>query len=238
MTGIVWLSPDEPVSFPAANKALKEPNGLLAAGGNLTPDWLLTAYAQGIFPWYSEGQPVLWWSPDPRAVLFPKEFHLARSLSKVLRQGVFETRINSDFTGVISACAAPRASQLGTWLCTPMIEAYTHLHTLGYAHSVETWRENRLVGGIYGICLGGVFFGESMFSRETDASKVALARLVAEAPAAGLALIDCQVPSPHLASLGSRCIPRSEFLALLERHCATQRTGHIFNGPAQFARSK
>ena len=210
MSGIVWLGDEEdPTWFPPVSSALAEPEGLLAAGGELSPARLLAAYERGIFPWYSETQPVLWWCPELR---------ISRSLRKVLRSGRFVTRLDTAFTSVIEGCAAPRAASPGTWLTPEMVAAYTRLHALGFAHSVETWHDGALVGGLYGVCLGGVFFGESMFSAETDASKVALVRLRAEAQARGIALIDCQVPNPHLRSLGSRCIPRQEFVALLAHH--------------------
>jgi len=176
---ITWLSPqDAPEWFPPLEQALDEPAGLLAAGGDLSPARLLAAYQRGIFPWYSPGQPVLWWSPDPRAVLFPAEFRCSRSLSKTLRNGGFGVRIDGNFAAVIDACAAPRPHSLGTWITSEMRNAYVELHRLGYAHSIEAWRAGALAGGLYGVRLGGVFFGESMFSRERDASKVALAHLV------------------------------------------------------------
>ncbi|HYC10304.1 MAG TPA: leucyl/phenylalanyl-tRNA--protein transferase [Steroidobacteraceae bacterium] len=216
MKTITWLSPqDAPEWFPPLEQALEEPSGLLAAGGDLSPERLLAAYRRGIFPWYSPGQPVLWWSPDPRAVLFPEEFHCTRSLAKTLRNGGFTAAIDRDFGAVIDGCAAPRAASPGTWITSEMRAAYLKLHRLGYAHSVESWRGNALVGGLYGVHLGGVFFGESMFSRERDASKVALAHLVAACRHHGLAVIDCQLPSRHLSSLGARTIPRSQFQALL-----------------------
>lgn len=220
MNRIVWLSDaDDPTWFPPVTEALIEPDGLLAAGGDLSPARLLTAYTRGIFPWYTEGQPVLWWSPDPRAVLFPNELHVSRSLRRRLRSGAYHTRTDSDFTGVIRGCAAPRASGGGTWLTPAMMSAYQRLHALGHAHSIETWQADRLVGGLYGVCLGQVFFGESMFSTVPDASKVALVRLMEIARERGIVLIDCQVPSAHLQSLGSRSIPRRDFLALLAAHC-------------------
>jgi len=213
---ITWLSPqDAPEWFPPLEQALEEPSGLLAAGGDLSPERLLAAYRRGIFPWYSPGQPVLWWSPDPRAVLFPEEFHCTRSLAKTLRNGGFTAAIDRNFGAVIDGCAAPRAASPGTWITSEMRAAYLKLHRLGYAHSVESWRGNALVGGLYGVHLGGVFFGESMFSRERDASKVALAHLVAACERNSLAVIDCQLPSRHLSSLGARTIPRSQFQALL-----------------------
>jgi leucyl/phenylalanyl-tRNA---protein transferase len=216
---ITWLSPeDAPERFPPLDRALDEPPGLLAAGGDLSAPRLLAAYRRGIFPWYSPGQPVLWWSPDPRAVLFPQEFRCARSLRKTLRNGGFETRIDHDFAAVIEGCAAPRAASAGTWITREMRAAYLELHRQGHAHSVETYRGGRLAGGLYGVRLGGVFFGESMFSREPDASKVALARLVELCRAEAIAVIDCQLPSRHLESLGSRLVPRCEFQAMLREH--------------------
>lgn len=216
MKTITWLSPqDGPDWFPPLERALDEPSGLLAAGGDLSVARLLAAYRRGIFPWYSPGQPVLWWSPDPRAVLFPEEFHCTRSLAKTLRNGGFVSAIDQDFHGVIEACAAPRPQSVGTWITPEMLAAYVELHRRGYAHSVETWRDGELVGGLYGVRLGGVFFGESMFSRERDASKVALARLVEACVAGGIVIIDCQMASTHLESLGSRRIPRARFQGLL-----------------------
>lgn len=203
--------PDTP--FPDPNTAEEEPNGLLAVGGDLSPRRLLNAYRQGLFPWYSEGQPILWWSPDPRMVLFPTELHVSRSLRKTLRQGRFQVSVDRAFEAVIQACAAPRADATGTWLVDEMIEAYRDLHRSGQAHSVETWREGELVGGLYGVSLGRTFFGESMFSRAADASKVALVALVERCQRHGIELIDCQVYSDHLRSLGAREIPRREFLA-------------------------
>lgn len=219
MRTITWLSPhDAPEWFPPPEQALEEPAGLLAAGGDLCPERLIAAYRRGIFPWYSPGQPVLWWAPDPRAVLFPEEFHLTRSLAKTLRNGGFESSLDCDFPAVIDGCAAPRAASPGTWITSEMRAAYLELHRLGRAHSIETWRHGTLVGGLYGVRLGGVFFGESMFSRERDASKAALAHLVAVCRRNSLTVIDCQLPSRHLASLGARTIPRAQFQALLAEH--------------------
>jgi leucyl/phenylalanyl-tRNA---protein transferase len=216
---ITWLSPqDAPEWFPPLEQALEEPAGLLAAGGDLSPQRLLAAYRRGIFPWYSPGQPVLWWSPDPRAVLFPDEFHCSRSLAKRLRHGSFAPSLDRDFGAVIDGCAAPRAASPGTWITSEMRAAYLELHRLGAAHSIEIWHDGVLSGGLYGVRLGGVFFGESMFSRERDASKAALAHLVAVCRCNGLAVIDCQLPSRHLLSLGARTIPRSQFQALLCEH--------------------
>ncbi len=184
----------------------------------MTPQRLLAAYEQGIFPWYSDEQPILWWSPDPRMVLFPEEFKISRSLGKTLRNGPYLTRLDTAFDAVIRACAAPRRSGADTWLNADMIGAYGELHRLGFAHSIETFQGDRLVGGLYGIHLGGVFFGESMFSRERDASKAAMARLVAECKERSIRLIDCQVASSHLSSLGARELPRGDFVALLKSH--------------------
>ena len=222
MKTITWLSPqDAPEWFPPLEQALEEPSGLLAAGGDLSPERLIAAYRRGIFPWYSPGQPVLWWSPDPRAVLFPEEFHCTRSLAKTLRNGGFSYSMDRDFAAVIDGCAAPRAASPGTWITSDMRAAYLELHRLEHAHSIEIWRAGALVGGLYGVRLGGVFFGESMFSRERDASKAALARLVAVCRRNSLAVIDCQLPSRHLTTLGSRTIPRSQFQALLREHART-----------------
>lgn len=216
MSGIAWLQKtDPPTALPPSSRALTEPNGLLAVGGALSPEWLIHAYRRGVFPWYSAEQPILWWAPDPRAVLLPAEFHTSRSLARSIVRRGYETRINTAFTEVIEACAGPRHGMPGTWITREMHEAYVLLHRRGLAHSFETWHEGRLVGGLYGVGLGRVFFGESMFSRATDASKVALARLVSECVARNVPLIDCQMPSPHLASLGSRNIPRWEFEARL-----------------------
>ncbi len=213
---LLWLGPDaDPARLPDPATALREPNGLLAAGGALTPDWLLAAYRRGIFPWFGAGQPILWWSPDPRAVFDPAHFHPSRSLRQSLRNRGYETRIDTDFAGVIAGCAEPRADGPGTWITPAMRGAYRELHRLGLAHSFETWHGNHLVGGLYGVRVGGMFFGESMFSRARDASKVALARLIDEARATGIGLIDCQLPTPHLESLGAETLSRAEFLGRL-----------------------
>lgn len=219
MRTITWLSPhDAPEWFPPPEQALEEPAGLLAAGGDLSPQRLMAAYRRGIFPWYSPGQPVLWWSPDPRAVLFPEEFRLSKSLAKTLRNGGFVASLDRDFAAVIDGCAAPRPSSPGTWITCEMRAAYLELHRLRHAHSIEIWRDGALAGGLYGVRMGGVFFGESMFSRERDASKAAVAHLVAVCRRNSLAVIDCQLPSRHLASLGARTIPRGQFQALLREH--------------------
>ena len=206
---IPWLRGNAP--FPPVEKALKSPNGLLCAGGDLSPRRLMDAYSHGIFPWFSEGDPILWWSPDPRMVLFPDELKISRSLRKTLEHDRFETRVDTAFAQVIANCAAPREGQSGTWIVPEMVEAYTKLHELGHAHSVESWLDGELVGGLYGVSIGKVFFGESMFTREPDASKVALVRLVERLRAGDCRLIDCQQATAHLASLGAREIPRTEF---------------------------
>jgi leucyl/phenylalanyl-tRNA--protein transferase len=213
---ITWLAPDDPPDhFPPHEAALSDPPGLLAAGGDLRPERLMAAYRRGIFPWYSPGQPVLWWSPDPREVLWPQEFHESRSLRRAIRQRGFSLHQDRDFAAVVSACAAPRSRSPGTWITDEMKAAYCALHALGVAHSYEIWHGDTLAGGLYGVRLGAVFFGESMFSRQADASKAALAGLVGRSRELGIELIDCQLPSAHLRSLGSRPIPRSEFLATL-----------------------
>lgn len=218
MKRITWLAPHERREwFPPLEQALDEPPGLLAAGGDLSSERLLAAYRRGIFPWYSPGQPVLWWCPDPRTVLFPAEFRCHRSLSKTIRNKDLRVSFNSSFEEVIDACAAPRSRSPGTWITPEMRAAYVQLHHLGFAHSIEVRQDGTLVGGLYGVRLGGVFFGESMFSRARDSSKVALAYLVQSCPASGIALIDCQMPSAHLTSLGARAIARTHFQGLLER---------------------
>jgi leucyl/phenylalanyl-tRNA--protein transferase len=214
---IPWLRPgDPPDAFPPAAEALADPNGLLCVGGDLSIPRLLNAYRRGIFPWYSEGQPILWWCPEPRAVLFPSELKVSRSLAKTLRNRGYRTTVDEAFTQVIAGCADTALRPEGTWISPGMRKAYQRLHELGYAHSVETWLDDRLVGGLYGIALGKVFFGESMFSVERDASKTALKRLVDEIEQRGFDLIDCQVDSEHLRSMGARLIPRSEFIARLQ----------------------
>jgi leucyl/phenylalanyl-tRNA---protein transferase len=211
---IPWLRGTAP--FPPVEKALKSPNGLLCAGGDLSAERLVDAYAHGIFPWFSEGDPILWWSPDPRMVLFPEELKVSRSLRRTLDRGPYETRMDTAFRKVIEACAEPRDGQAGTWIVPEMVNAYSRLHERGFAHSVESWRDGELVGGLYGVALGNVFFGESMFSRAADASKVALARLVERLRENGFRVIDCQQATAHLASLGAREIPRKAFAQLLQ----------------------
>ena len=214
---LTWLKRDN-FSFPPLETALREPNGLLAAGGDLQPERLLAAYRHGCFPWYQEGQPLLWWSPDPRTVLFPDELHVSRSLRKRMRHGDYQVTFDKAFTEVIQGCAGPRSYADGTWITTPMQDAYIRLHEMGVAHSVEVWQQGQLVGGLYGLAMGELFFGESMFSRATDASKVGFVTLVERLREWGFALIDCQMPTRHLESFGARSIPRAAFAEALAMH--------------------
>ncbi len=208
---VPWISVGS--RFPPVGSALAHPNGLLAAGDDLSARRLLDAYRRGIYPWYEEGQPVLWWSPDPRMVLMVDAFRLRRSLAKVIRNGGFEIRVDSAFEAVMHGCArVPRPGQEGTWITPAIIAAYADLHARGVAHAVESWREGRLVGGLYGVSIGRMFFGESMFALERDASKVALAYLVAILRARRFPMIDCQQETSHLASFGARPIPRRTFV--------------------------
>ncbi|RUR48987.1 leucyl/phenylalanyl-tRNA--protein transferase [Vreelandella populi] len=211
-----WLSSPYP-TFPSTAIALDSPNGLLAAGGDLSPPWLVEAYRRGIFPWYSDDDPILWWSPDPRMVLRPEQFKLRRSLAKRLRNGGFDVTLNQHFEHVINACAAPRAEDIGTWITDEMYNAYVTLNRLGIAHSIEVHQAGQLVGGLYGLAMGPVFFGESMFSNVPDASKVALAHLAGAMQAHGGKLIDCQMHTPHLASLGATTVARETFINYLEQ---------------------
>jgi leucyl/phenylalanyl-tRNA--protein transferase len=221
---IPWLTSNTP--FPPLETALHEPNGLLAAGGDLSPQRLLAAYRHGIFPWYSPGQPILWWSPQPRMVLFPQELKVSHSLAKRLRRGDYQIRIDSAFRAVMEACAtSPRPDQDGTWIVPELVEAYCQLHAFGYAHSVETWIDGELAGGLYGVSIGRMFYGESMFHRVTDASKIAVAHLAQFMVQNGYGMIDCQMQTSHLASLGAREIPREEF---------AQRLTALVNSPDQF----
>jgi len=213
---IFRLDPSRPdAPFPDVELAETEPDGLLAVGGDLEPARLLNAYRRGIFPWYSEGQPILWWSPDPRTVLFPERMKVSRSLRKTLRKRHFEVSVDQAFPEVVRACAGPRRDSEGTWILPEMVQAYVRLHGDGAAHSVEVWQEERLVGGLYGIALGQVFFGESMFSAAGDASKVALVHLTSRLRDWQYRMIDCQVYSPHLLTLGAEQIPRTWFSRLL-----------------------
>jgi len=216
---IPWLGLRDP--FPAVEDALVEPNGLLAAGADLSPARLLDAYGQGIFPWFNDGEPLLWWSPDPRMVLFPAEVHTSRSLRRTIKARTFKVTCDLAFAEVMRGCAAPRATQDGTWITAAMLRAYTELARLGHAHSIEVWADGELAGGLYGVAVGRVFYGESMFSRRSDASKVALVALGRQLHRWQFELIDCQMSTPHLASLGAREIPRAEFLQRIRR--ATQR---------------
>ncbi len=205
-----------PCEFPPDTAALDEPNGLIAIGGDLSPERLLAAYRRGIFPWYETGQPILWWTPEPRLILRPARLHVGRTFRKRIRRGDYTLRYDKDFSSVIHACAEPREGSGGTWITPEMIDAYVQLHRLGVAHSVEVWRENCLVGGLYGLALGAVFFGESMFSRDTDASKLALHALCESGKSNVTALIDCQVPSRHLVNLGAELVSRAEFANMLQ----------------------
>jgi len=221
---IHWLSAnDAPDAFPPAEHALREPDGLLAAGGDLSEPRLLAAYARGIFPWYEDGQPILWWSPDPRCVLQPDWLHVSRRSRRALRGAGLTVSFNRCFDAVIDGCAAPRAGQQGTWITPEMRAAYVSLHRSGWAHSAEIMRDERLIGGLYGIAIGKVFFAESMFSREANASKAALLSLCHRLMDAGFALIDCQVASGHLQRLGARTIPRSQFLQIVSEACSPTR---------------
>ena len=206
---IPWLDSGDP--FPEVERALAEPNGLLAAGADLSLPRLLEAYRNGIFPWFSHDQPILWWSPDPRMVLFPAELKVSRSLARTLRNARYEVHADTAFDAVVEGCRQPRRGESGTWITEEMAEAYGTLHRAGFAHSVETWLDGKLVGGLYGVALGRAFFGESMFARVSDASKVALVALARQLQHWGFGVIDCQMNTAHLASLGAREIPRAEF---------------------------
>ena len=214
---LTWLQRNSLV-FPPLENAMREPDGLLAAGGDLSADRLIQAYRHGCFPWFQEGQPILWWSPDPRTVIFPEELHVSRSLAKVIRQGRFQVTFDQDFAAVIRACAGPRSYADGTWITGPMQTAYLELHERGHAHSVEVWENGTLVGGLYGLAMGQLFFGESMFSHADNASKVGFATLVERLSDWGFVLIDCQMPTDHLHSFGARPVPRQEFAEYLHRH--------------------
>jgi leucyl/phenylalanyl-tRNA--protein transferase len=211
---IKWLHGQD--HFPPVTVALSEPNGLLAAGGDLSVSRLLAAYRLGIFPWFSVGQPILWWSPDPRLVLYPPQLKISRSLAKTLRNRDYELRADTSFKTVVRACAQPRPGQAGTWITGQMLAAYCALHAQGYAHCVETWIDGKLAGGLYGVALGRVFFGESMFTRVADASKIAFVHLVRQLMRWNFELIDCQVKTGHLESLGAREISRDDFMRQLQ----------------------
>ena len=215
MTAPYWLNLDD-MDFPSVDLALQEPDGLLAVGGDLSVDRLVNAYRHGIFPWYSDDQPILWWSPDPRLVLYPSQVKINRSLAKSLRKELFTVRFDTAFKDVIQACAAPRSDEEGTWITDDMQQAYLRLHEAGYAHSIECWQDDKLVGGLYGIALGKVFFGESMFSRVTEASKIALVYLCAHLVKWQFSMIDCQVETEHLINMGAVSIPRCDFVQQLE----------------------
>ena len=219
MTAPYWLNPYDPTDFPNVSLALHDPDGLLAVGGDLSIERLLAAYRRGIFPWYSGDQPILWWSPDPRSVLFPENLHISRSLRKTLRKQLFTITFDTAFADVIQACSETRADGLGTWITDEMQQAYLHLHEVGYAHSGECWLNGKLVGGLYGVAMGKVFFGESMFSRVTDASKVAFVFLVRQLQHWQFEMIDCQIQTAYLNQFGAELIPRSRFVQLLEQYC-------------------
>ena len=217
---IAWISADDPPdAFPNIEQAMHEPDGLLAAGGDLSRERLLAAYARGIFPWFERGQPILWWSPDPRCILVPGHFHVSRRLRRELRRSQAEIRFNTCFPDVIAHCAAPRPGQHGTWITSEMVAAYTSLHADGWAHSIEVWQDGALIGGLYGLAIGRVFFGESMFSRRSNASKYALYALSRHLQTKGFALIDCQVLSHHLTTLGATLMPRARFAEILHIAC-------------------
>ncbi len=219
-----WLSPDDPPDrFPPVALALREPDGLLAAGGDLSKERLLYAYRHGIFPWYDEGQPLLWWSPDPRCVFMAGDFHVSRRLQRECRRSAAELRFNTAFSEVVTECAGPRRSQQGTWITPAMKRAYRDLHDRGWAHSIEVWQAGKLAGGLYGLMIGKAFFGESMFSLEANASKIALRYVTSLLDSGVLTVLDCQVVSSHLTSLGARIIPRAEFVRDLASACDSTR---------------
>lgn len=220
MSRLAWLNPgDPPDAFPPVDDALREPDGLLAAGGDLSVERLVYAYRNGIFPWYDEGQPLLWWSPDPRCVMQPGDFHLSRRSRRYLKASQATIRFNSAFDDVIRACAAPRPTQRDTWITPDMIRAYEHLHREGWAHSIEVWLDGELAGGLYGLAIGRAFFGESMFSAAPNASKAALLTLATLMDRQIFGIVDCQVLSSHLLSLGARMLPRSRFIDAVELLC-------------------
>lgn len=219
---------DDTQPFPPAERALEEPDGLLAVGGSLAPRRLLHAYRNGIFPWYNEGEPILWWSPNPRLTLLPDRLRVSRSLRKVLRRQEFQISFDRAFDAVIEGCAAPRPKAAGTWISQEMKSAYITMHSQGIAHSVESWYDKELVGGLYGIAIGQVFFGESMFSRRSNASKAAFAVFIQALKEWNYALIDCQIYTDHLAAFGAEEMPRSDFLSLLDRYCERAVSPHAW----------
>ncbi len=222
MASLPWLDPNQ-LWFPPADEALEDPDGLLALGGDLRPDRLLLAYRNGIFPWFSDDQPILWWSPDPRCVLPPNDIHISKSLRRTLNQRKFSITADQCFSRVIRLCANTRAE--GTWITDDMMAAYGQLHRLGHAHSIEVWNRNgELAGGMYGLAIGRCFFGESMFSLETNASKVLMVHLARQLADWGYQLMDCQVESDHLLTMGASSIPRAEFLSIL-RACVDRKPG-------------
>jgi leucyl/phenylalanyl-tRNA--protein transferase len=217
---VVWLTAaDAPETFPPVKNALREPDGLLAAGGDLSTPRILAAYRQGIFPWYEDGQPLLWWSPDPRCVFRPGDLHVSRRLHRDLRRSTWELRVNTAFVDVIRACASPRRHGPGTWITNDMRAAYERLHAEGWAHSIEVWRDNELVGGLYGLAIGRALFGESMFSGRSNASKMALLFVDRLLSAGTLGILDCQVQSRHLLTMGAVTMPRAEFVERLGDLC-------------------
>lgn len=219
-TGPYWIDSEGPeIAFPPVEHALREPDGLLALGGDLGSERLLLAYRSGIFPWFGPDQPILWWSPDPRLVLYPEQLHVSRSLAKTLHRKRFTVSMDRDFAAVITHCAARRRGQAGTWITDDMRAAYLRLHQEGHAHSVECWLDEELVGGLYGVAIGRIFFGESMFARVPDASKVAFVHLAGQLQRWGYPLIDCQVRTEHLVSLGACTIARKDFIDILKRYC-------------------
>lgn len=231
---VAWLTSDDPVdAFPPVSDALLEPDGLLAAGGDLSVERILFAYRNGIFPWYDDGQPLLWWSPDPRCVFLPGDFRVSRRLRQDVRKSTWTIRTNTAFGEVIRACAAPRRSQDGTWITPAITAAFEQLNRQNWAHSIEVWDGSQLVGGLYGLHIGDVFFGESMFSRDSNASKMALLYLARQLESGTLGLLDCQVTSSHLLSLGARTLPRSSFVEHLEEFCKSATPGRIGSDTSQ-----
>lgn len=220
MRDIITFLPENVTEFPPLNSALEQPSGLLAIGGNLKIDTLLMAYKQGIFPWFNDGDPILWWSPSPRMVFIPGELHISRTLRRLLKKSIYQVTIDHAFSTVINSCAGLRRDSEGTWITSDMIDAYIALHNAGYAHSVEIWRTGKLVGGLYGVALGKVFYAESMFSMESSTSKIAMTALSDQLFRWQFELVDCQVYSAHLESMGARLMPRDQFIDYLKRYCS------------------